>query len=104
MFDNDCAELSHAFTEPGGYTASVKREIGSTGTLHASILIANGHSEKQNSTMADGANGWRRDSLRLANRPSGTTQSRRENLATCRLHVTDFLLNEHIGNLLAQYE
>jgi hypothetical protein len=57
VLDNYRAKLGHALAKPGWYTASVKREIGSAGTLHASILIANDHREKQNSTVADGANG-----------------------------------------------
>jgi hypothetical protein len=51
VLDNCRAELSHTLTKPGWYTASVKRQIGGAGTLHASILIANCHREKQNLTI-----------------------------------------------------
>jgi hypothetical protein len=48
VLDNCRAEPSHTLTKPGWYTASVKREIGGSGALHASILIANCHQENQN--------------------------------------------------------
>jgi phenylalanyl-tRNA synthetase alpha subunit len=47
VLDNYRAELSHPFTKPSWYTASVKRKIGGAGTLHASILIAIGRREKK---------------------------------------------------------
>jgi hypothetical protein len=53
MLDNHRAKLGHAFAKPRRYTASLEREIGSAGTLHASILIANDDREKQNSRKAD---------------------------------------------------
>jgi hypothetical protein len=48
VLDHYRAEPSHPFTKPGWYAASVKREIGGAGTLHASILIENCDREKQN--------------------------------------------------------
>jgi hypothetical protein len=49
MLDNHRAKLGHAFAKPSWYTASVKWQIGSAGTLHASILIANDCRKQQNS-------------------------------------------------------
>ena len=43
VLDNHRAELGHAFAQPRRYTASVKREIGGAGTLHASILLPDCH-------------------------------------------------------------